>query len=221
MQGYGCFAGTRYSLNDECSGFFITDNPVLLSLDGGNDVLHLIICIRTQFFLQNIIVYGQRTFNHEFHPSSPDSVLTFQGNIPFYLSRWGLIRCFAQFVIVEHARNRRPPIINHGCPAFSIMKGMDTYINRDYRTVLTLLLKVYSSEIGNIHHSGKPLAFVNYTFTYGKMIQNTFTHRADLMRIDIFITPKVVFVLRQYIYMIFYRHIGVADYLLQPIDYLM
>ena len=124
-------------------------------------------------------------------------------------------------MIVEHARNRSPPIVNHGCPAFSIMKGMYADINRDYRTVLTLLLKVYSSEIGNIHHSGKPLAFVNYTFTYGKMIQNTFTHGANLMRIDIFITPKVVFVLRQYIYMIFYRHIGVADYLLQPIDYLM
>ena len=80
----------------------ITDNPVLLPLDGGDNVLHFIICISTQFLLQNIIVDGQRTFNHKFHLSSPNPVLAFQRNIPFYLSRWGLIRCFAQFVIVEH-----------------------------------------------------------------------------------------------------------------------
>ena len=42
-----------------------------------------------------------------------------------------------------------------------------------------------------------------------------------LMRINIFITPKVVFVLGQCINMVFHGHIGMADYLLQPIDYLL
>ena len=53
------------------------------------------------------------------------------------------------------------------------------------------------------------------------MIQDAFTHRAYLMWINIFIIPKVVFVLRQCIYMVFHGHIGMADYLLQPIDYLL
>ena len=98
---------------------------------------------------------------------------------------------------------------------------MDTDINRDYRTVLVLLLKVDPAEVGNIHYLGKPSAFVNYTFAYGKMIQDAFTHGAYLMWINIFIIPKVVFVLRQCIYMVFHGHIGMADYLLQPIDYLL
>lgn len=81
---------------------------------------------------------------------------------------------------------------------------MDTDINRDYRTVLVLLLKVDPAEVGNIHYLGKSSAFVNYTFAYGKMIQDAFTHGAYLMRINIFIVPKIVFVLRQCICMVFY-----------------
>ena len=54
-----------------------------------------------------------------------------------------------------------------------------------------------------------------------KMIQDAFTHGAYLMWINIFITPKVVFVLCQCIYMVFHGYIGMADYLLQPGDYLL
>ena len=53
------------------------------------------------------------------------------------------------------------------------------------------------------------------------MIQDAFTHGAYLMRINIFTAPKVVFVLRQCIYMVFHGYIGMADYLLQPDDYLL
>ena len=98
---------------------------------------------------------------------------------------------------------------------------MDADINRDYRTVLALLLKVDPTEVGNIQYLGKSFALVDHAFTYGKMIQDTFTHGTYLMRINILIAPKVVFVLRQCIYMVFYGHIGMADYLLQPIDYLL
>mgnify|MGYP000215990816 CR=1 FL=1 len=39
MQGNRSFARTRHTLNDERPGFLITDNPVLLPLDGGDNVL--------------------------------------------------------------------------------------------------------------------------------------------------------------------------------------
>lgn len=67
---------------------------------------------------------------------------------------------------------------------------MNADINRDYRTALTLLLKVDSPEIGNIHYFGKPSALVNYTFAYGKMIQDAFTHGAYLMRINILLLQR-------------------------------
>ena len=31
----------------------------------------------------------------------------------------------AQFMIVEHTRNRCSPIVNYGCSAFSVVKGMN------------------------------------------------------------------------------------------------
>ena len=96
---------------------------------------------------------------------------------------------------------------------------MDADVNRYHLTAS--FLKVDPPKVRNIQYLGKPLAFINYTFAYSKMIQDAFTHGAYLMRINIFIAPKIVFVLCQRINMVFHGHIGMADYLLQPIDYLL
>lgn len=51
----------------------------------------------------------------------------------------------------------------------------------------SIFLKVDSSEVRNIQYLTQAIAFVYHIFASCKMIQYTFTHGTDLMRIDIFI----------------------------------
>ena len=81
MEGNGGFTGTGHSLDNHCPLLLISDNLVLLSLNGGNDGFHLLIRGMAQLPLQNIILHIGRAFKGIFHDSVPDFKLPFSGKL--------------------------------------------------------------------------------------------------------------------------------------------
>lgn len=66
---------------------------------------------------------------------------------------------------------------------------MDTYVYRDVFAVAFIFLKVDSSEVRNIQYFTQAIAFVYHILASCKMIQDTFTHGTDFVRIDVLIGP--------------------------------
>ncbi len=111
-------------------GFLIANNPVLLPLDGGNNIPHFIVCITTEFFLENFIVNRQRTFYHVLHFSFADAILTFERNISTDFTGGRGVSCFSQFIIVEHTGDGSTPVVYQIHLVLRIVKCVYTYINR-------------------------------------------------------------------------------------------
>src|SRR5690606_31993052 len=101
-----------YALDDHNGRGLVADDGVLVALDSRDDVLHFFIGRPAEFELQHVILDVHVVLDHELHLAPTDPVLAAKFNGSFDRSTWGVVPGVAQFKIVKHGRDRRPPVVN-------------------------------------------------------------------------------------------------------------
>ena len=103
---------TRDPLYHQGFRLFVSNDPVLLLLNGGDDRFHLLIGGMAQLPLQNLVLYVSGAFQSVFHHPVLYFKLAFPCQSPFDPSGWRVIEGRPGFKIIKQTGNRGTPVID-------------------------------------------------------------------------------------------------------------
>ena len=129
----------------------ISDNGILLLLDGADNVLKSYASAAAQLCHQNLVIYFHITLKLVDHFSITDLVLPFGCNLTGDSSKRCFIGSRSLIIIIEKAAHRSSPVVDQRRMSGFLCKIADADI-KDLRLILSFKYKIHSSEKRGIQH---------------------------------------------------------------------
>ena len=219
VQRNGCFTRTRNPLNDQHVRGFIPDDAVLITLNRGHNIFHLVVGRAAELLLQDVVADVQLAFEHQLHFAIPDSVLAFSYNFARFLTRRCFKRCFSQLKIIKHSGYRGTPVMDQIFVSGLVKKRVNANVHRS-GFFGAILQKIDSSEIGGNYEFAKAV-FKRYGCLPGdgiesdRLAEGTFFSRIH----TVFVLVKIGFLLHQLSGVAIYIFINLSKGSIQFSDY--
>ena len=107
----GSFSASCRTLDYHDPVFCISNDGILLFLNGTNDVLKLDFSITSQFCFQDLIINFYITFKFIDHFSVADLVLPFGSNLAMDFTHGSLIRSRSFVIVIKQTAYRSTPVV--------------------------------------------------------------------------------------------------------------
>ena len=153
---YGSLSASCCTLNHHDPVFGISDDRILLFLDGADDVLKLNFSIAAKLCFQDFVINLYITLKFIDHFSIADLVLPFGSNFAVNLTHRCFIGSRSFIIIIEQATYRSTPVIYQRNVSGFLCKVSNSNI-KNLRLLFALINEVYSSKERRVYHSAKSL----------------------------------------------------------------
>ena len=155
VQGDGCLAASCSSLDHHDPVRSVSDNGILLFLNGADNVFQLYISVTSKLCLQDLIIDLHITFKLIDHFSTTDLILPLGSNVSMDFPQRCLIGCRPFVKIIEQSGHRCSPVIDQWKATVFLRKVCNSDI-KDLRLIVALITEIYSSKKWRIHHFPEP-----------------------------------------------------------------
>ena len=145
VQGNGSLSASCSPLDHHDPVRGVSDNSILLLLNGSDNVFQLYISVASKLCLQDLIINFHIALELVDHFSATDLILPLCRNISMDITQWGLIGGRSFVKIIEQSGHRCPPVIDQRQTTIFLRKVCDTYI-KDLRLIITLIAEIHSAK---------------------------------------------------------------------------
>ena len=132
----------------------VTDNSILLFLDGTDDVFQLYLTITSKLCFQDLIINLHITFKFIDHFTVSDFILPLRSNFSLHFAKRSLIKCLSPVKIIEQTADRCSPVVDQRHMSCLLCKISNPNIECLW-FFLSLISKIHSSKKRGIHHSSE------------------------------------------------------------------
>ena len=111
VKRHGSFPASCCTLDHHDPVFGISDNGILLLLNGTDNVLKLYLTVTSQLCFQDLIIDLHITLKFVDHFSVADLILPFRSNLTMNLAHGSLIRSRSFVIVIKQTAYRSTPVV--------------------------------------------------------------------------------------------------------------
>ena len=111
VKRHGSFTASCCTLDHHDPVFGISDNGILLLLNGTDNVLKLYLTVTSQLCFQDLIIDLHITLKFVDHFSVADLILPFRSNLTMNLAHGSLIRSRSFVIVIKQTAYRSTPVV--------------------------------------------------------------------------------------------------------------